>query len=94
MFIKKVPDLIAATVLIHQAAVQIGELIKKNSDVPKSETLLYFTKITAATWSTNKIIPVSIALGSSPNSIASHLTKETCDHGLLTLPKLFKLSEL
>ena len=57
--------------------------------MPKSEALVYFTKITAATWFTNKIIPVSKALGSSSNLIASHLTKEKCDHGLLTLPKLF-----
>ena len=30
--------------------------------MPKSETFGYFTKITTATWSMNKIIPVSIAL--------------------------------
>ena len=30
--------------------------------VQKSETFVNFTKITAATWSVNKIIPVSIAL--------------------------------
>jgi len=51
----------------HQTEVQMverfSELIKKNlSDLQKSETFVYFTKITAATWSINKIIPVSIAL--------------------------------
>jgi hypothetical protein len=31
-------------------------------DVAKSETIVYFKNITAATWSINKIIPVYIAL--------------------------------
>ena len=34
----------------------------KKSNVPKSETFVYFTKITAAACSINNIIPVSIAL--------------------------------
>ena len=38
------------------------ELINNFSDLPKSEIFVYFTKITAATWSINKIIPVSIVL--------------------------------
>ena len=37
-----------------------GLLIAKNS-----ETFIYFTKITAVTWSINKVVPVSIALDSS-----------------------------
>ena len=37
-------------------------MINNLSDVPKSETFLYFSKIAAATWSINKIIPVSISL--------------------------------
>jgi len=53
--------------VLHQTEVQtverFSELIKKNlSDLQKSETFVYFTKITAATWSINKIILVSIAL--------------------------------
>jgi len=56
-----------APIGLHQTEVQMvewfSELIKKNlSDLQKSETFVYFTKITAATWSINKIIPVSIAL--------------------------------
>ena len=42
---------------------RLGDLIKKNlSDVPKSKIFVYFTKITAASWSINKIIPASISL--------------------------------
>ena len=39
-----------------------SELIRNISDVPKSKLFVYFTKITAATWSINIIIPVSTAL--------------------------------
>ena len=39
---------------------RFSELIKNLSDVPKSEIFVFFTKIIATT--TNKIIPVSIAL--------------------------------
>ena len=38
------------------------ELSKNLSDKPKSKTFVYFTKISAATWSFDKIIPVFIAL--------------------------------
>ena len=31
-------------------------------DLQKSETIVYFTKITAANWSINNIVPVSMAL--------------------------------
>jgi hypothetical protein len=41
---------------------RFSELSKYLSDVPNSKTFIYFTKITAATWFTNKIIPISIAL--------------------------------
>ena len=41
---------------------RFSELIKNPSDVPRSETYVYFKKITATTWPINKIIPVSIAL--------------------------------
>ena len=40
----------------------LSELILNLSDLQKSETFVYFTKITAATWSINNIIPVFIAL--------------------------------
>ena len=41
---------------------RFSELMKNLSDMPKSETFVYITKITAATLSINKIIPVSIPL--------------------------------
>ena len=61
-FEKKIPDQTAATILLHQLLERFSELIKNISDMPKSETFVYFTKITAATWSINKIITVSRAL--------------------------------
>ena len=39
------------------------ELIKNLANILKSETFDNFANITAATWSINKIVPVSIALG-------------------------------
>ena len=36
--------------------------MKTPSDVPRSETFVYFTKNAATTWPINKIMPVSIAL--------------------------------
>ena len=42
---------------IHIEARRFVKLKEKKSDVPKSETFLYFTKITSAAWSINKIIP-------------------------------------
>ena len=36
--------------------------MKTLSDVPRSETFVYFTKNAATTWPINKIMPVSIAL--------------------------------
>ena len=41
---------------------EFSKLIKYLSDVPKSETFVYFTKRNIDTWSNNRIIPVSIAL--------------------------------
>ena len=41
---------------------RFGESIKNLSNMPKSETFVYFTKITAETWSIKKITHVSIAL--------------------------------
>ena len=40
----------------------LSELLKNLSNVPKSETFVYFTKITAAACSIHNSIPVSIAL--------------------------------
>ena len=37
-------------------------IVQNVSDVSKSETFTYTTEISAATWSFNKIVPVSIAL--------------------------------
>ena len=39
-----------------------SELIKYISDAPKSKTFAYYTKISAATWFINNIIPGSISL--------------------------------
>ena len=41
---------------------RFSELIKNLSNAQKAETFIYFTKITVANLSINKIIPVSIAL--------------------------------
>ena len=61
---------------------RFNELLKKNSGAPKSETVVYhFTKITPATWSINKIIPVSIALGVTfltfPDSVFSFVSSSS-----------------
>ena len=45
--------------------------------MPKSETLDYFTKIMAATWSINKIKPVSIALDTPFESSEKFLSKSS-----------------
>ena len=63
---KSLIKIVETSIFLHQADVQILErfnkLMKYISDVPKSETFVYLTKITAVTWSINKILPVSIAL--------------------------------
>ena len=41
---------------------RFSELIKYISDAPKSKTFAYYTKISAATWFINNIIPGSISL--------------------------------
>ena len=38
------------------------QLINDPLDLQKSKTIVYFTKITAANWSINNIVPVSMAL--------------------------------
>ena len=38
------------------------KFVKNLSDLPKSEPFVYLTKITAATWSFKRIIPVYITL--------------------------------
>ena len=52
---------------LHQGAVQMFTMFL--SDVPKSDTFVYFSTITAATWSTNNIVPVSISLLSLPSQM-------------------------
>ena len=47
---------------------RFSELMKNLSDMPKSETFVYFTKITAAI---NQIIPVSIAMPSASGDSAA-----------------------
>ena len=51
--VKKVPD--------QTASVQICGKVQLISYLPKPETFVYFTKITANPWLINKITPVSIA---------------------------------
>ena len=58
MSLKKVSDQTAAAIVLYK----FSEMIKNLSDLLKSETFVYFTKITAAPWFIIKIIPVSIAL--------------------------------
>ena len=48
--------------LLQLPTPRFSELMKNPSDVPRSETYVYISKITATTWPINKIIPVSIAL--------------------------------
>ena len=48
---------------------RFSELIKNISDIPKSDNFVYFTKITAVTWSIDEIIPVSMALENIEQSI-------------------------
>ena len=55
-------------------AIETGIII---SIVDKSEIFVYFT-ITAATWSINKIIPVSIALLSVVNKFTIAVIPSTC----------------
>ena len=50
-------------------AMELFPTLELLSDVPKSDTFVCFTTITAATWSTNNIVPVSISLLLLPSQV-------------------------